>query len=39
LLTPWAMVLNFLPTGMHPVAGTDPEPASILSRSDLYLMV
>ena len=26
LLTPWAMVLSFLPTGIHPVAGTDPDP-------------
>ena len=33
------MVLNFSPTGIHPVAGTDPDPASIQSRSDLYLIV
>jgi len=32
------MVLNFSPTGIHPVAGTDPDPTSILSWSDLYLI-
>jgi len=39
LLTPWAMVLNFSPTGIHPVAGTDPDPNNILSWSHLYLIV
>jgi len=38
LLTPWAMVLNFSPADIHPVADTDPDPASILSWSDLYLI-
>jgi len=33
------MVLNFSPTSIHPVAGTDPDPTVILSQSDLYLIV
>ena len=35
----WAIALNFSPTDIHPVAGTDPDPASILLQSDLYIIV
>jgi len=38
LLGQW-FCMSFSPTGIHPVADTDPDPASILSWSDLYLMV